>query len=552
MRRQLFPTPASQHDYPNPVLMGAGRFHLEEHQTPAPLSPGAGWTDIIGIPTPPIGVTEIVPAVPTPWDVSTAGFYYVKAGGLASNNGTPANPRSTFPNPIPAGAVVVLDNTTFLGGVNWTLNFAGVSGNLAWCVSSGLVGVTGTTAQAQLRHTGTVFIHGSYFIVDGLDIFATAGGGDNVAIGGGGSVSFGCVRNSTIRGNGASQSSNNANSINSASNVVLKNVDVKDQGNWQFVGADIDCHGMAGFGGSDIWVVDSRFYHNQGDGIQLNVGAPNENNASAAQRIYIGRNEFYQNLQTGCWLKNGQDVIISENKFHNHTDGGGSAPINTGGQYLFTRAWWLYNQVYDGTTGIGIASSNGQAFTRDIYLIGNVITNHTGDAIHTWMGDKVTVLHNTIYTYGVGFSASPNSGLNLIFENNVLWNRTNGSGYEVETESTSIAEKVKKNMFPASPRFNLNGTLTTSLASMESASPTNRTGNVSGSNPLFVNPLASGIGNYHLGAGSAGIDAGNIYAEGDPYTTFQTLYGLDIRKDSSGTVRPQNGTWDIGALETVP
>ncbi len=509
----------------------------------------AQWQPPIGIPTPPIGITDTPPALPGSWTTSTTNFYYVRGGGTQSGNGFPGNPRGSIPNPIPAGAVVVLDNTTPLTGTQFTLNFAGTSSAKSWLISSGRVGLTGA-GQAEIRYTGDTMIYGTYFIIDGIDLHSNTTQGSSVSFGdwdGSPQASFAAMRNSTIRGNGQSKGSNNSNAISRASNLVIYNTDVRDQGNWQFVGADVDCHGLSGFGGSDIWILDSRFYHNQGDGIQINSGAPNQSSANGVQRVYIGRNEFYENLQTGAWVKNGQDIIFSQNTFRNHKNGGGSAPINTGGQYLFTRVWWIYNLIYDGTEGIGIASDNGVTFTRDIYIVGNVIVNHSANAIFDRQGNNVYVVHNTIANYGTGFSASPNSFLNLRIENNIFWGRSGSGGYDIETESTSIAEKIKRNIFPASPRWSLDSILYTSLSSMQNADSTNRQSNFSATNPLFVSPTTTGIGNWRVAAGSPAIDNGALIS--DVYATFQSLYGLNIRLDREGGVRPAGTAYDIGAYE---
>src|SRR4051812_13976623 len=76
----------------------------------------AQWTPPIGIPMPSFGVTEIAPAVPNPWTVSTPGFYYVdqtQASATDTSNayGTPAKPRRTIPWSLPAGSVVELHGT---------------------------------------------------------------------------------------------------------------------------------------------------------------------------------------------------------------------------------------------------------------------------------------------------------------------------------------------------------------------------------------------------------------------------------------------------------
>lgn len=500
----------------------------------------------IGIPAPAFGIDNIIPSLPNPWTSNQAGFYYVKQGGTNGGNGYPGDPKGLLPTSIAAGDVVVLDNTIALTySTAPIIGFTGSSGSPSWLVSSGTVGVT-SPGQATISFTGTEYImfKGTYFILDGIDSFANTSNSVGFSLGdfSANAASNACVRNSTIRGNGQSRGSNSANIIQGgADHVTIYNSVIRDQGNYQFVGGDIDAHGMSGFGGADIWILDSQIFHNQGDGIQINFGAPNQTDTTGIQRVYIGRCLFYENLQTGLWVKNGQDIIISQNEMRNHTDGGGSAPINTGGQYAFNRVWWIYNNIHDGTSGIGIAG--GTIASSDYYIVGNLIDTHTAEGMFARMGADIYIVHNMFYNYGTGFTNSPNANLNLRVENNIFWLRT-GSSYDVETESTSIAEKVKNNLFPASPRFSLDSLLRTSVASMEADDPTNRHDNQSGNDPLFTDAPNA---NFRIATNSPAKDAGVIYS--DVYATFQSLYGIDIRKDFYGVTRPQNGVWDIGATE---
>src|SRR6185503_14129460 len=76
----------------------------------------AAWAPPIGIPAPSFGINEVARATPSPWTVSTPGFYYIeptKAGSTDTSNpyGTPAKPRRTIPWTLPAGAVVELHGT---------------------------------------------------------------------------------------------------------------------------------------------------------------------------------------------------------------------------------------------------------------------------------------------------------------------------------------------------------------------------------------------------------------------------------------------------------
>jgi hypothetical protein len=336
-----------------------------------------------------------------------------------------------------------------------------------------------------------------------------------------------------IQGPGIDKGAGNSNSINNAANLVIYRCTFKDNGNWQFVGPDIDCHGLSGFYGDGIWILESEFYHNQGDGIQMNGGSPSQTDTTLIKHVYIGKCLFYQNLQTGLWIKNGQDIIISSNEMRNHTDGGGSVAAGTGGQLGFNRVWWLYNYIHDNGIGIGVASFNGNAFTRDYYVIGNVISG-CPEAEYAWGGwDIVRVCNNTYYDYTTGFICASNPG-DLRLENNIFWGR-NGGGDDYNTPSTSINEKLKNNFFPA-----------TTIAGMEAGDPTNRLSNQAGTDPLFANV---GTDNFHILPSSPARDAGAIY--NDVYATFESLYGLNIRKDFYGAPRPQGTLPDIGAAEFI-
>lgn len=523
---------------------------------------GQAWTAPIGIPDPGFGITDTWPTLPSPWTSSTANFYYVKQGGTQGANGWPANPRGSIPNPIPAGAVVVIDSSvTFEAGANATFNFAGTNeGTRAWAISSGQAGLGGTNpthgnGQATVRYTSEGRVWGDYGTLDGIDLFADSTGQATLVLGDwddSPAADHIVFRHGRIRGNPTEKGGNAGNAVNLATFIVWYDMDIHDQGDWTADSvADVDCHGLATFGGTDYWILDSRIYHNQGDGIQVNGGAPNHTAADdGAQRVYIGRNVIYENTQTGVWFKIGLDLIVSQNEIYGHTVSL-DAPWGTGGQYGFDYGWWLFNYVHDnGDTGIGFASTD-RPFHKTIFLIGNVIEgNPVG--ISVWGGDAATdkdvyIVHNTLWNYelGIGFGSNTTGG-NPRIENNLFANRTDVNLFEVDRDNNAgAAAKIKYNLFPASPRFEISGSTTTSVASMQSGDSTNRNNNASAT-PSFVNTsnLPTGLA---LQAGSAGVDGGSLVT--DVYDLFQTRYGRSIRVDYNGTARPVNGTYDQGAFE---
>ena len=65
--------------------------------------------------------------------------------------------------------------------------------------------------------------------------------------------------------------------------------------------------------------------------------------------------------------------------------------------------------------------------------------------------------------------------------------------------------------------------------------------------PEFVDPANN---DFHLQLNSPAINAGTSSGVAQQvFDRFQTLYGIDIRKDIEDITRPQGVEWDIGAYE---
>lgn len=513
-----------------------------------------------------------LPTLPSPWTSSTSGFYYVKQGGSAGDNGTPAAPRGTIPNPIPAGGVVVLDNTATFTGVSITLSFSGTSGSRCWFVSSGMVGYGTADARATLDYSSSVTISGDYGYLDGINFDGGTADGTGLS-----TIQNFLFRNCHFYGDGSQRGSNNAGVSFSGtatgdrlSDVVWYQCSVHDWGDWfpnTEMASDIDVHGVS-FGRfiERLWFLESSFYHNQGDGIQMTGNSnPSTNAVDDVRNVYVQDCTFYENLQNGWWHKLGDSLVFARNTVYNMNyidtaSNDSAASVGCGGQYDFNNVWYLFNRFYDNDGAIQFASNNSGVAGQNIYIIGNVITNakatvnvqsdsfSAGCGVAFWQGANCYVIGNTIHGFtGHGISTTNNSNMNLRAENNIISGRTSGTQQDIMMESYSTAPKIKNNAFPSSARFSLNGTQTTSVSAMQTADATNRVNNLSGS-VSFVNAAASGLGDYHVTTGDATLDAGELIT--DVFATYLTNFGVDIKIDFEGTARPATaGDWDIGAYE---
>jgi hypothetical protein len=461
---------------------------------PAPADPGS-WVPPIGIPVPSFGLVEVAGATT-----------------LAVDNDHP------LPATIPAGAVVEIKG-------DYSLDHS--EGHAVVCA--------GTRAQpAFIRGaagavvTGAWEISGSYCIVEKLK-FSGPGGtvlapADHIAI-----------RDVEVVGTAQEggfwvQTWSAANT----SDIVILRALIHDNGNWK-ASFDQDNHGIGVYRASDatgtisnVWILDSEFFHNSGDGVQIN-GNQNDG-VRRLHHVYLGRNVAHENKQTGFWTKQASDVIMSQNVAYAHHPSDSSPGAGLGGQYGPERVWFLYNRVYDSDIGFRMASDWGENDNRSHYYVGNTvfrIHSTTGFNPRTgWSeacfsligGTNRYVVGNTCHDADSGIR-TPNGGLTAAQN---IFSAIVAAGAHVYQEGSG----------PMSLRRNL----TDGVARYEGTPGC--TGCVVGS-PRYVNPEGF---DFTPGPGSPAIDAGG--PEESVYATFQTTYGLDIRNG-----RPVGAAWDIGSTE---
>jgi hypothetical protein len=514
----------------------------------------AVWLPPVGIPAPSFGINEVARATPSPWTVSTPGFYYIeptKAGSTDTSNpyGTPAKPRRTIPWTLPAGAIVELHGTYDQShGSPATIVAQGTAANPVFIRGVSAVGrpivrefweVKGNYMimenlefgpKPDLSSTGGMVIRlpASHVVLRHSDMHGTSWGG------GLGIVNWEVGYGELYTGPGV------------IDNVVVYNNTIHDNGDITAT-YDQDVHGIGvGDHVNHLWVVDNQLFRNSGDGIQINAAI--QASAASTHHIYVGRNVSHHNKQTGFWVKQSTDVIFSQNVSYGHRPSDSSMGQCMGGQYAPDWVWFIYNHLYDCEFGVALMSDNDE-FSRT-FVIGNVIRNihrtvsgnSAGDAwgpsaIMMSGGYERHVVNNTIYDVDSGVNiATPVGSLDLV--NNIIANVTlAGASHMILAYSVLAASTaLHHDLLFGDPRISTGGDqvhLTASqLAQVQSLS----------SNPQFVNAAA---GDFHLLSTSPALGAGAVNGA---YATFQQRYGLSIATDIEGSPRPATG-YALGAYE---
>lgn len=539
----------------------------------------SAWTPPIGIPAPAFGIDQSHTMYQgqlydyngdgTPegaYKDAGSGPYthYINhsAGNCAdgSNYGTPAQPRCTIPgddgSPLMAGSVVEIHgqyNANHTSPNDW--HGAGTAAKPIF--------IRGAAAADKPLLTGPLDVLGSSYVVFENLEFSDRDG--NLSGGDTGSFSVSdkngqrydsdhiVLRNSDVHGNlqDGGTGIGGYGSASVISNIVFYNNKIHNNGDWQAT-FDQDNHGI-GVGGNtnNIWVIENEMSHNSGDGIQINGFGMS--NPALLNHIYVGRNISHHNKQSGFWTKTAADVIFSQNISYSHRPSDSSGGAGMGFQYAPNRVWFLYNHVYDSTCGI-CSGSDSTTFGQDSYIIGNVIHNikpgfNSSDggwgsgAMMLAGGINRYIIGNTIYDADAGIN-TPSSRALYVYDN-IISNITNSQGNHIYIENTGTWE-AKNNLFfqnGSAARIRL-GNTTYSAPQLQSSYLTLAQANLT-ADPLFVN---SGGSDFRLQSNSPAKDAAMASSA---YGTFQSLYGIDIRKDILEATRPQGSAWDIGAYEYV-
>lgn len=477
------------------------------------------WNPPIGIPAPawPADLDMARPTLPSPWTSDQAGYYFIKTSGCSDSGrtyGNPSAPRCSMPTSPAAGTVVVFDGD--IAAQNVDISASGTSSNPVWFM--------GYNPAHRPTWTGVDNGAEGYIIFDNINFNGNGNrGGFNT-----GDHVF--IRNCNFTN--SYSTANYAALVTSGNTTIIYNCQFGPIGNWEYSGSeDLDCHGMKLWEGTNnIWIVDNTFFNIQGDGVQSGESSFAQN---AINHVYMGRNTGYKNMQSCLWVKTGVDIIISENTCYDmdvHDSSGSSVGQAFGAQYDPSYVWFIANKMHDTWAGIHIAgpnNGNGGPF----YVIGNLAYNIDGDydcdaynagAYGYRNAGGATFIFNTAYNSEIFYTGATGSAT---VRNNVFSQRIGScSGFEIDNQNITH----DYNLYSSSG----DDPGTESHRKIEIPSAT----------------FTSAGSDFSLKSDSLAVGNANPTEEA-AFAAFQTRYGIDIRKDILGTVRPQSTTWDIGAYE---
>ncbi len=500
-----------------------------------------GYVPPVGIPAPDFGINETVESV---YGDDTYFTHYVdnthpNATDSNNPNGDPGKPRLTIPTVLLAGSVVQVHGGPYDSPTYTTYEMNGTVGEPVFIRGMRpagrvkILGVSGNSPRLQLT------FQGQYFIVENFEYY------DKVTIGFDPGVSHGVLRNSEVHNPVDSTGALNPTVNMQGQDIVVYGNEIHD--NWRTLTKDN--HGVqGGEGGQRYWVLNNKIYNNGGNGFQ----ACNRCDLDPPRYIYIGKNEFYSDKEVGVALKYAQDVVISQNKFHDYyeppegTTAEVAAIIVGADGYPF-RTSILFNEIYSSEKGIRVEEA------VDLWIVGNVIydikqaaikiektnpnTHIVNNTVHDadlfiqadrWATPVLYVQNNLISSMrGQLFGAHmyiepPQIYTNSRWENNLFWQNGDDVLLRLGTGSTAAAEVFSVSSdFDAYP-FGIDNII---------------------ENPLYQNPIGH---DFRLSVGSGAADVG---MSASAFQDFFDLYGIDIRKDYDGNPRPIGTSWDIGAFE---
>lgn len=339
------------------------------------------------------------------------------------------------------------------------------------------------------------------------------------------------VRNVELRGDGSNSRGGSGMSIDDTEFLFCYRMRIHELGSWQTNASGLDVHGWRpAYGNRYLWLIDSELFHLQADGVQCgNSNNPNPQ-GDTSHYVYIAGNEFYENYENAVDNKNSYHVVISSNEIHDlfATEGMGA---NSTAMILSNNAegpwtgyhWAIANHVYE--TGLAIRDSGSEAQELN-YAIGNVI-HDAGTAFQQQnnnQGREFWVVNNSVFGATSNYDVfQPGNGSSTVLEGNVF------HGGELDTMS-EIESVLRNNILFG---VDVSGNWDVEEGNLDL-------------DPMYADP---GSGDLSVSAGSPAIDAFEV--ESAAYTTFEDLYGLDIRVDFVGTDRPAQDAWDMGAYEAL-
>jgi len=559
---------------------------------PAIASIALLWSAVTAAYEPPIGIPDpgntwgnlhpidtVAPARPSNWTSETSGYYYVDP---SNNNATdsdntfgyPGKPRATFPRDINAGSYIEVNGTI---QSNVSVTYSCTQANPCW--------VKGRDSNTMPTVPGSIRLYdSSYVFIENINFDGGTGGAISLV----GDSHHIAIRDSRITNRAQPNGASSGISILPDTGDVIENIVIYDNhferlGDWT-VTEDIDFHGVTpSLWGRDsstelrnLWILNNYCIYLSGDCVQVNAGNWPES-YKYLHHVYIGHNESGQNRQTGFWIKQASDVIISQNKAYGSVgNGGANAGGSAGFQYDKHNLWIIFNEFYDTIFGIRQSDTGTSVTGNDVYIIGNLMYNihpapqntsydptnpwHEGAAIALWHGalDRF-IVDNTIYQTYDGINAIFNGGITM--HGNIISQKDDhprSHFFQFDHPARNNNVTINNNYFNDDNTESYfawwnNGSTLDSMSRVQTNSGQCDNCLVSigsdGSDD-FINPtINSQTRNFNLKPGSP---AANSSTKHSAYDTFEQLYGLNIYVDFNGNSRhptkPSMGAFEFSTV----
>ena len=200
-------------------------------------------------------------------------------------------------------------------------------------------------------------------------------------------------------------------------------------------------HGIAGGkSAKDIWILDNEVFHTE-DGMQF-----------SGERVFIGRNRFYENRENAIDIKGGKDIIFSQNDVFGHrpistTSGGEGLRI----QMRSERVWMMFNRIHDNEIGISAGDNS-----MDLFAIGNLVyanahtlknydpRDTTGGSL--WVGSlggTAAAIGNTVFAVDVGITLA--GGGTILAADNLV-STLNEPDHHIAVTGASTDDSLNNNL----------------------------------------------------------------------------------------------------------
>ena len=511
------------------------------------------WEPATGIPVPEFGVFEnyrMYDAVANrnpelTYNQNTEGGYYThyidntdpNATNSNNNYGSLAVPRTSLPSAsnIPPGSVIEYHGVSYPRGYT----VLALTGTVERPIF-----IRGASADQRVTFSGNTpfYMNSAYVIMENLEFeMSLTVRSYNIK-----QAHHVAVRNCNTKALSALSWEDGESSEDIVFYCNYNNSNAFDPADGTFSEADSMGIGING-NSNGIWIIDNIITRAGGDAVG-NGHAANY----TAKNYYVGRNIMYTCGENAIDIKEVDKVIVSENVMFDYngwsSGSDGSAMVMHYGPTLSPKNVWILNNEIFECTSTGIQVGGDQV--HDVYIIGNLIhdihnDSNTAKGYISWSSQMVYMINNTFFNIDNGINSSISNPTATLFAVNNIVSNVSPNGYHMSIGgSAHMSNSVFENNLFYQPDgiSNIEWGSNSYTLSQFMTNTSKGAGSIE-AYPLFEN--SENI-NFRLQSNSPAIDAG---IEHSTYQLYETLYGLNIKNDANGVVKPNGDHFDIGAYE---